>query len=173
MPHGIVQTRLEKQKGAEIGTIPMGRLVAENTDSHIIIKTKNNYDDANFDNNLPYRDTIDEIIKKHKIKYLIDFHGLSRKCPFDINLGTRIGKNINASPRALEKLLRFLAPEFTLGLDQPFMATSRTISGHYADKYNIFTLQVEINCGLTNTYKTIDKFNRLVQIFSEWINSLD
>ncbi len=171
VPHGIVQTRLGKQKGAEIGTIPMGTYIKNNTNSHIIIKTKNNYDDANVDINCPYRKTIEKIIKQNNIKYLIDFHGLSRKTPCDVNLGTRLEQNILPDYTAFTNLLNALSKVFDVQIDYPFMASGNTISSTNSKKYGIFTLQVETNCGLTNTYKTIDKFNQLVKIFSDWINN--
>ena len=49
VPHGVSQTRLGKQKVAEIGTIPLGIALAKETDSNLLVKTKNNFDDANFD----------------------------------------------------------------------------------------------------------------------------
>lgn len=69
VPHGISQTRLGKHKVAELGTIPLGILLAERTKSHVFIKTKNNFDDANFDINCAYRKKLKKIIKEKKIRF--------------------------------------------------------------------------------------------------------
>ena len=64
IPHGVDQIRLGKYKVAEIGTIPLGVLLAKYTQSHILIKTKNSYDDANFDLDCDYRKKLKKLIKK-------------------------------------------------------------------------------------------------------------
>ena len=71
-PHGVTQLRLGKIKHAELGTIPTAVIMANATNANLIIKTKNNNDDANFDNDCEYRVRIDEAIRTQNIKYLID-----------------------------------------------------------------------------------------------------
>lgn len=63
VPHGVVQTRLGKQKVAEIGTIPTGWIIANATNCHLLIKTKNNFDDANFDEHCEYRKRLANLIE--------------------------------------------------------------------------------------------------------------
>ena len=172
-PHGVSQTRLGKHKVAEIGTIPLAVLLANATGSHALIKTKNNYDDANFDSDCMYRRALAKIIKEKNIKYLIDFHGLASHREMDINLGTNFGNNTKVNEPAFKNLLALLKKEFKVVVDQPFMASETTISGHFSKEFNIFTIQIEVNCKITNRKENIADFNNLASLICEWINSLN
>ncbi len=172
-PHGVSQTRLGKHKVAEIGTIPLAALVASSTNSHALIKTKNNFDDANFDSDCMYRKSLAKIIKEKNIKYLIDFHGLAAHREMDINLGTNFGNNIKADEPVFKNLLSTLKKDFKVVVDQPFMASETTISGHFSKEFNIFTIQIEVNCKITNKKENIDSFNKLASLICDWINSLN
>lgn len=172
VPHGISQTRLGKYKVAEIGTIPFGKILSDATESHLIVKTRNNFDDANFDKNCSYRQELKKLIKKYSIKYLIDIHGLAKWRDAEINLGTNLGNNIANDTKAFNRLLEQLKSKFSVSVDQPFMASANTISGYFARKFKVWTLQMEINCGITNYKESISKFNLLINILTEWINRL-
>ena len=111
-PHGVAQTRLGKHKVAELGTIPTGWILAEKTKCHLVIKTQNNFDDANFDENCEYRKRLAQIIKEKNIKYLIDIHGLAKKRNMDINIGTNFGNNVKNNPMLFEHLLSVLKKRF-------------------------------------------------------------
>lgn len=108
------------------------------------------------------------------INYLLDIHGLAAWRQCDINLGTHIGKNVETSPKLLDDLKdRLTKAGFVVWVDQPFMATSTAISSAAKNKYpNLWTLQIEINCGITNQPQNIAKYNKLLAVLTEWINSL-
>ena len=91
-PHGVSQVRLGKFKFSEIGSLSTALYLFNNTKCSLIAKTKNNNDDANFDEVSKYKSSVENFIKNNNIKYLIDIHGLSSKRDCDINLGTRLGK---------------------------------------------------------------------------------
>lgn len=172
VPHGVTQTRLGKIKVAEIGTIPLGYIIAKNTNSNIIIKTKNNFDDANFDENCNYKKRISKIIKSKNIKYIIDFHGLAKHRPMDINLGINLGRTIESNVDLFEDLNDHLSKQnFTISIDKPFASLYSTISAYFSRNYNIWTVQVEVNSAISNLPKNIEKFNLLINTFINWINN--
>ncbi len=171
VPHGVSQTRLGKHKVAELGTIPMGIIVADNTNSHLIVKTKNNFDDANFDKDCFYREDLKQIIKDNNIKYLIDFHGLARWRSMDVNLGTHLENNVAINKPLFDKLCDRLNQNFVVEIDKPFMASYTTISGYFSKELSMWTIQIEINSGITNDPKNIEKFNLLANTLIDWINN--
>ena len=173
VPHGVSQTRNGKLKVAEIGTIPLGKLIADATDSNIIIKTKNNFDDANIDKDCDYRKKIGKIIKQHNIKYLLDIHSLAKFRPCDINLGVHLGLNIKKDEQAYDKLVEMLEKDFVVSVDKPFMASTGTISGFYAKEFGLWTIQIETNCKILTEPKEIKRFNKLANTIELWINWLN
>lgn len=173
-PHGVSQVRLGKLKFKEIGSLATALYLSEKTGSYLIAKTKNNNDDANFDTDCPYRKTLKKLISDKGIKYLIDFHGLSPKRDIDINLGIHFGKNIESN----ESLMMSLYNELTMHgylctVDQPFMAGLRTVSGGMKEEFpELWTIQIEINCAITNQAENVTKYNRLLEILEDWISSI-
>lgn len=173
-PHGVNHVRLGKEKYREVGSLACAIELQKRTDCFLIAKTKNNGDDANFDPNCRYRKSIEKLVESGKIKYLIDFHGLGAKRECDINLGVHLGKNVESYPQMLEKLKSALIKnDFKVEIDNPFMGGSQTISGGMKNKYpSLWTLQVEINCAITNKVENFIKFERLLSVFEDWIKSL-
>ncbi len=173
-PHGVSQLRLGKMKVAELGTIPIAIILANETNTNLILKTKNNNDDANFDQVSPYRDEIKKYIEDHNIKYIFDVHGMAKSRPYDINLGINFGQNIKNNMNLFNTLVQNLENEgFSVSIDQPFAAGPQTISGYFANTYNVWTIQIEINCSITNEVKNIDKCNNLIKGLIDTINSIN
>lgn len=169
-PHGVSQVRLGSLKVAEIGTIPIATMVAKHMKANLIVKTRNDDDDANFVENCPYRDTIAKAIQTQNIKYLIDFHGLAKHRPCDINLGINFGQNIARNQKLFASLKNALETQgFSVSIDEPFCAGPRTIAGHFARNSNIWTIQIEINSSITNMPKNIDKCNLLINTLIDWL----
>lgn len=174
-PHGVSQIRLGKLKVAEIGSLATSLFLAKNTNSFLIAKTKNNNDDANFDEKSLYKTKLIELIKKHNIKYVIDIHGLAAHRDCDINLGTHIGKNIEKDSVAFDILNDSLIKnEFIVSIDQPFMGGKNTISATAKAAFNkLWTIQIEINCSLSNKQEYFDKLKSLLIVLTNWIKSLE
>lgn len=169
-PHAVPQTRLGKLKVAEMGTLSFGYFLAQQTSSHYIVKTKNNYDDANFDAVSIYREKMKKIIKENNIKYIFDIHGLSRSHEIDLNFGTHHDENIKNDRKLFEKLIEGVKNDFFYSIDNPYSGGYGTISGYFSKEFGAWTLQVEINCGITNDPKNIKKQNLLLTKFVELIN---
>ena len=114
-----------------------------------------------------------DIIKKHNIKYFIDFHGLAQNRDCDINLGTHLGKNIETNIEAFNSLQNSLLVNFSVIVDQPFMAGSKTLSGSIKNEFeDIFTIQIEVNCGITNRKQNFKKFKLLAETLEKWIQQI-
>lgn len=167
VPHAVKQTRLGKQKNEEIGTLSTGIILADRLNSSLIIKTRNNFDDANFDKESNYKDKIKYLISAVGIKYIIDIHGLKRERDCDINLGINFGTNIKNDVNLYDKILSGLKNAgFVTTIDNPFRAGERTISGYFSTYYNVWTIQIEINSRITNDSKYISKLNELLDILT-------
>lgn len=172
-PHGVSQVRLGKYKSAEIGSLALALYLQQKTNSFLIAKTKNNNDDANFDECSKYKDDVMDIIKRHNIKYFIDFHGLAQNRDCDINLGTHLGKNIETNIEAFNSLQNSLLVNFSVIVDQPFMAGSKTLSGSIKNEFeDIFTIQIEVNCGITNRKYNFKRFKLLAETLEKWIQQI-
>ncbi len=153
-----------KLKVAERGTLPLAILLSKKLGASLILKTSNENDDANFDESCAYRKQIKKMLSCGKIKYLIDFHGLKKSRPCDINLGINLGNNIkNNIPLfdALQKQLLYNG--FSVFVDTPFSGGPKTISGSFAKTHNLWTIQVEINSKTTNEKEQIGKLNLLIK----------
>jgi len=168
-PHGVPQTRLGKSKYQEIGALAVTLELAERLNTNLIAKTSNNFDDANFDEVSPYKNKIKKEIAD--IDYIIDIHGLSAKREMDINLGTNFGRNVKRDEKLLQKLARNLRNEgFTVSVDNPFSGGERTIAGAFADR--AWTVQIEINSGITNIKYQHKKLELLLDVLTKFINQL-
>ena len=93
-PHAVSQTREGNEKLADYHTGPLG-IALNSLGYNVLIKTKNNNDDANYDIKSSYKDYLSKIIKKNGFVYLIDLHGMSKKRNIIISLGTQFGKNVD------------------------------------------------------------------------------
>jgi hypothetical protein len=172
-PHGVSQVRLGKYKHCEIGSLTTAVYLQNETECHLIAKTKNNSDDANFDENSKYKTSIKKLIQEKDIKYLIDIHGLASNRDCDINLGTHIGQNIKNDLDLFNNLYNSLiSNSFNVSIDQPFMAGQQTISGSINNEFNLWTLQVEINCAITNKKENFERYKKLLTILTNWIKTI-
>ena len=173
-PHGVSQVRLGKQKVAEIGTIPFALTIQKKTNSHLIAKTKNSFDDANFDEISKFKTKLQMMVENKNIAYLFDIHGLAKKREMDINLGINFGKSISSKPALFDTLVENLKNAgFMVSIDQPFSGGPKTIAGSTNEKFNIWTVQVEINSKITNNPENISRLNKLINVFENFINNLN
>ncbi len=169
-PHGVEQTRLGKSKYPEIGALAVALELAERLNTNLIAKTSNHFDDVNFDEKSPYKNKIKKELEN--FDYIIDIHGLSAKRDIDINLGTNFGQNVVSDEKLFQKLARGLRNAgFTVAVDNPFAGTDRTIAGTFAG--NAWTVQIEINSGITNLKSQHKKLELLLNVLESWLKQLD
>ena len=174
VPHGVDQVRLGRHKVREIGSIATSLFLQEQTNCYLIAKTKNNYDDANFDEKSLYKQDLLRCVEKNNIKYVVDIHGLAEKRGIDVNFGTNLGQNIKADESAFENLYQALIKNnFVISIDQPFMGGGNTISNFIQKiRKDTFSLQIEINCAITNKRENFNKYQCLLKILMDWVNHL-
>ena len=169
-PHGVPQTRLGVPKHQEPGSFAFALELYNRLHTKFIAKTKNNFDDANFDEHSPYKTKISREIDN--IDYIIDFHGLASYREMDINLGINFGENVKSDVSLFEKLVKELKKnKFKVTIDAPYFAPARTIAGTFNGKS--WTIQVEINSGITNNLKNKDKLEKLLSVFEDWIKYIE
>lgn len=173
-PHGVCQVRLGKFKAQEIGSLSTALFLKESTDCFFIAKTKCNNDDVNFDDKSKYKNSIKKLIKEKGVNYIIDIHGLASHRGYDVNLGTHLGNNIENNIEIFDKLNNLLVNNgFKVGIDLPFMANSKTICSSIKKEFNnVWTLQVEIDCSITNKKENFEKNIRLLKILIDWLNEI-
>ncbi len=169
-PHGVSQVRLGDYKNAEPGSLGLALEIQALTDAHLIAKTQNCNDDANFDDVCPYKEELKRYIKKNKIKYLIDLHGLAKKRPIDINLGVNFGENVKPNEKLFDFLHQRLNKKgFVVSIDQPFCGKAGTISGYISKELGIWTIQFELNCKYTNEAKYVTYLKDLIDCLVQTI----
>ena len=173
-PHGVFHIREGRELPHELGSIQTALYLQSKQDCMLIAKTKNNNDDANFDLLCDYRKSIDTIIKKHNIKYLIDFHGLSSRHGIDVNLGINGGSNIETNPKIYQSLKDNLETAgFNVSIDIPYNGGDRTIAGSTKKKFpNIWTIQIELNIDITYKIEYFDKYKTLLKVLDNWLSTL-
>jgi hypothetical protein len=174
-PHGVSQVRLGKHKFQEMGSLCMALELARITNSYLIAKTKNNYDDANFDPVCAYKDALDKIIISKKITHVVDIHGLAPNRPCDVNLGVNMGRNVCTDTELFDRLESALADSgFVVFVDEPFSAGINTIAGSTKQKHgSVWTIQIEINSKITNRPENFEKCKILINVLKNWINSIE
>lgn len=162
-PHGVVQTRLGKEKFSEPGSARLALVLQKNLNCNLILKTKNMFDDANFDVDCPYRRELKRIIEERQIKYLIDIHGLAARRPCDVNLGINFGQSIKNDQSLYNTLVDAMqANGFVVNVDNPFCGRYPSITAAFSKEYDIWAIQIEVNCSLTYKEFNIDKLNTLI-----------
>ncbi len=173
-PHGVSQVRLGKRKFEEPGSLSFMLEVAKRTGAPFIAKTKNCDDDANFDEDCPYKKELKNFIEQNNIKFLLDFHGLSKRREVDINFGTHLGQNVKKDEKLFDALNKEIQRAgFVTSIDNPFWGGPQTISGAISKKAKIWALQVEINYKCTNEKENVLKLQSLLGIFVKFIKTVN
>ena len=173
-PHGVEQTRNSNPKVHELGSITTGLYLQKQTGSFLIAKTKNNNDDANYDEQSSYKDSIKELIRADKIKYIIDLHGLAEARECEINLGISGGKNVSNNIELFNDLsTSLMASGFNVFIDEPFSGGDKTISGSLKNEfYDIWTIQIEIRCDITNKKENFEHYKTLLKVLENWMGKI-
>ena len=173
-PHGVEQTRNGKSKVYEPGSVTTGLYLQKQTGSFFIAKTKNNNDDANYDEQSSYKDSIKDLIRADKIKYIIDLHGLAETRECEINLGISGGKNVSNNIELFNDLnTSLMASGFNVLIDEPFSGGDKTISGSLKNEFfDIWTIQIEIRCDITNKKENFEHYKTLLKVLENWMGKI-
>ena len=170
-PHGVPQTRLGKKQHEEPGSLAFALELYKRLNCNFIAKTKNNFDDVNFDQHSPYKTQIARELEKTQIGHIIDFHGLSSKRDMDVNFGINFGNNIKRDEKLFDKLLRAVKKAgFVCSIDNPFCGNPATIAGTFNDR--AWTIQIELNSKITNNPQARERLSKLLDIFEKWLKEI-
>lgn len=148
-PHAVAQTREGKTKNPEPYSGIIAKLLNKYYGYTILYKSKNCNDDANYDENSPYKDFLYEKCKEFKPLIVLDLHGLSKKRDCQINLGTNYGATLRDDTEILNELI-FNLKKFhitNIATDHPFFASGNTIASSVAQNVKTKAIQIEINYG--------------------------
>lgn len=160
-PHSVSHNRKEKVKLAETRTGLIVKLLAVSSDCHVVYKTKNLGDDANYDEECKFKEETMNFIVKNDINLLIDFHLSSVEREYCIDIGT--GCSLNILGR--EDILICIKAGFEsiykdVRIDDTFTAKYKhTVSATISREIKIPAFQIEVNWKIVDDYKKTKIFN--------------
>ena len=174
-PHGVNQWREGRDKYCEPGTINTVLHLHKMCNCPAILKTKNNHDDANWDEVSSYKTALFKFIKDHKIKYVLDIHSLAASRPCDVNLGVWGGKLVANNNELYRKLVQSLCDAgFNVYLDEPFNGGGRTISASVKKEFgdSVWAIQIELNSKIIWHKRGFEKYKKLLDVLATFIVEL-
>ncbi|KJF27864.1 hypothetical protein TZ02_04525 [Clostridium aceticum] len=163
-PHAVKQVRNGLIKNPDIFTGSLALILAQRTKCHAIYRTFTGNGDSNSDSICSYKDYLVKKIMQYPLRCLIDLHGLHKKRPFMIDVGTLNGKSIS---KEIENLIieTFLEEDIRdVRFNYLFNANKEgTVVKTIWEKTNIPSFQLEIN-GLYRDLSYIESWNKFQQI---------
>ncbi|MFG6120064.1 hypothetical protein [Thalassobacillus sp. B23F22_16] len=160
-PHSVPQLRKGNLKQGEYRTGVLAIQLHEDLGCFSMYKTRNNGDDANFDETCEYKEALIETIKHNQIELLIDLHIMSPKREADIELGTGHGENISYNTYLIERCINSFKENGieNIIVDENFPASyPHTVSATIARECNIPCIQVEMNWRILDTEPGLENF---------------
>lgn len=157
-PHGAAHWRNGTLKNEDDFTAGLARLTAEITGAHALYLRYCSDQDANFDPDTPYKRFLREVIRRNRIRFVLDLHGAAAFRDFGLALGTLNGESCpNERSLILAVLQRFGFQEDApwlsrLDLDDTFTAAGlerqETITRFVSQRLRVPAAQLEINAYL-------------------------
>lgn len=144
-PHGFIHHRKGKRKFADMGTNNLVKLLAQKTNCSVIYTTGVLKYDPNYDKDNLYKKLLVDYIKKNKIKYLIDLHGMKKRINSTIDIGTNNYKNVNNNKEIVSLLIDKLHEQNInqVTVDSHFKSRHNTVSKTANLKAGICSIQIE------------------------------
>lgn len=167
-PHAVRQSRNGQIKGADTLTGPIVEFLCERTCTNGIIRISNLGDDPNSENTgygLEYKKAILDFAERTNIKCLIDIHGCGDNHPFDIDIGTNNGININYNNSFLNIIYEQLSSIGKATIDHTFKASKDiTVCNYISKNTNIPCFQIELSTSLRETLllQLLDRFKIVI-----------
>ena len=134
-------------KQSESHTGVLAKLLNRDPGYHAIIKTRNLYDDANYDEKSFYREDLISYINQHQLKFLLDIHIMNPEHRNSIEMATGDRKNIQGNWKIIDKINKIAnQAELLIDTDHHFFALNpNCIAAHIANECGIPAIQMEIN----------------------------
>ncbi len=165
-PHSAKQYRNGKVQNKEMYTDTFAINVADKENVSCIYKTLYKNDDANSDQDSPYKLALKDYIMQNNIRYLVDLHTMSDKRLPDVCIAINAGKNIQNNYELLQGIIDAFNKNgiSSVTVDEPFKAAdSNCISNYIATNCNIPCFHIEINkkfSGLASLFSSNKDFNK-------------
>ncbi len=157
-PHGAAHSRNGALKNEDDFTTSLARLVAEMTGAHALYLRYYSNTDANYDPGVPYKQFLREVVKRNRIRFVLDLHGAAAYRDFGLALGTLYGESCpDERPLILSVFKRFGFQEDApwlsrLDLDDTFTAVGveeqETITRFVSQRLHVPAAQLELNAYL-------------------------
>lgn len=147
-PHTVEQVRKGRKKQSEAYTGVIAELLHEECGYSAIIKKRNLYDDANYDEKSFYREELIAYIKERNIKLLIDLHIMNPSNPHCVEMATGAGANIQHNWAIIDNITKLanIHRIKRIVTDVNFFALNpHCIAADIAKNCEIPAIQVEIN----------------------------
>jgi hypothetical protein len=141
---------------------------------HIMYKNYNTGENANLDEESPYREYLLDVINREDIEMVIDVHGMAKHRDYDIDIGTHDGETIHSN-RLLKDIHRSFEKHNILGVRENclFHAISKnTVTRYVYEHAKVTSVQLEINTHYRSPVEEWDHYKRLVASFETLIESL-
>lgn len=173
-PHSVRHCRHKKIKMSDQYTGSIVYLLNQLTGCHAIAVTKLYGGDPNADFPCLFKERIAEIVRREKVKFVLDIHGAARERDFDVDFGTDNGRTLLARPSMLQILERNFQAFGLSELSNNHFAASgpNTIANFVARELNIPAVQVEINKQYRVPAQNSQGFHRIIGAFVETINQI-
>ena len=169
-----VHYRNGKLKSNENNTSKIVKIVSSLTGCHAIYTFKITDCDPNDDAESTYKKELSKYIKENNIKYLIDIHGLSIKCNYDLEIGTNNYKNIDKDAVNIIKNIFSKYYDGEIIIDEKYKAKSNRRITNYISEYNgIETIQLEINRKYRRLEHKSTTFSKTINALIEIISKLE
>ncbi len=157
-PHAAAHLRNGALKQEDDYTAALARLVAGMTGAHALYLRYRSDSDANFDRDVPYKQFLQAVIRRNRIRFVLDLHGAAAYRDFGLALGTLHGESCpDERPLILAVLKRYGfhqdAPWLSrLDLDDTFPAlgsdSQETITRFVSQRLRVPAAQLELNAYL-------------------------
>ncbi|GGC83509.1 hypothetical protein GCM10007216_12670 [Thalassobacillus devorans] len=175
-PHSVPQLRERSIKQGEFRTGVLSILLKEHLGCFSIYKTRNNGDDANFDEKCEYKEALIETIRQNHIELLIDLHIMSPKREADIELGTGRGENISHNTYLIERCINSFKENDieNIIVDENFPASyPHTVSATIARECSIPCIQIEMNWRVLDTENGMESFLNVYNSLAAIVRSIE
>ena len=147
-PHAFIHMRDGEFRYGETMTDVLAKDIAEELNIYAIYKNISSDKDANYDKECDYKKECLKEVKRNKLNFLVDLHGMKMEREEDICLGTNNYSLLDGDTEIAEKIKNiFLNNGFkNVSIDIPFDAKRKEcVSNFIHENANIKTLQIEIN----------------------------
>lgn len=157
-PHGAAHLRNGKLKQEDDYSAGLARLAARMTGAHAMYMRYRSSADPNFYTGVPYKAFMREVVRRNRIRFVLDLHGAAAYRDFGLALGTLNGASCPDERHLILSVLRKYGFQqdgpwlSRLDLDDTFTAVGvgeqETITRFASQRLHVPAAQLEINAYL-------------------------